>query len=112
MRVQPVGLLDIDSDSRAGLAQLQAALTHGHPTALAAADLTAFAIASLLEGASPARLPETLRSYAESQRAVYQTKWLGDLWKRSAPSPEAYISHGLGRMFGRSRPARSGFRET
>jgi ADP-ribosylglycohydrolase len=36
MRVVPVGLLvKTDAPTRAGIAQLQAALTHGHPTALA-----------------------------------------------------------------------------
>src|SRR5436190_5566343 len=48
MRVAPVGLLDIQGDflapsSRSALAQFQSAMTHGHPTALAASDLTAFA---------------------------------------------------------------------
>ncbi|MDI5939529.1 ADP-ribosylglycohydrolase family protein, partial [Micromonospora sp. DH15] len=36
MRVTPVGLLAVDLDTLAGLAQLQAGLTHGHPTGLAA----------------------------------------------------------------------------
>lgn len=42
MRVAPVGLLpDTAPETRAALAQFQAALTHGHPAALAASDLTA-----------------------------------------------------------------------
>ena len=41
MRVAPVGLLAVDGATQAALAQFQAALTHGHPTALAASDLTA-----------------------------------------------------------------------
>jgi ADP-ribosylglycohydrolase len=44
MRVTPVGLVDCDADTLAGVAQLQAALTHGHPTALAASELTAFTV--------------------------------------------------------------------
>jgi ADP-ribosylglycohydrolase len=39
MRVTPVGLLDVDLDTLAGLAQLQAGLTHGHPTGLAASEI-------------------------------------------------------------------------
>src|SRR5512145_3359549 len=38
MRVMPVGLLNVDAATRASIAQLQAAITHGHPTALAASD--------------------------------------------------------------------------
>jgi ADP-ribosylglycohydrolase len=42
MRVTPVGLIpDLPLDVLAGAAQLQAAITHGHPTALAASELTA-----------------------------------------------------------------------
>ena len=45
MRVAPVGLMPGLTDAtRAGAAQFQAALTHGHATALAASDLTAFAV--------------------------------------------------------------------
>ena len=45
MRVAPVGLVPgLSETQRAGAAQLQAALTHGHPTALAASDLTARAV--------------------------------------------------------------------
>ncbi|MET7443201.1 ADP-ribosylglycohydrolase family protein, partial [Streptomyces sp. NPDC005568] len=41
MRVAPLGLIrGLSDEQRAGAAQLQAALTHGHPTALAASDLT------------------------------------------------------------------------
>ncbi len=52
MRVAPVGLLPLGQsgityETRAAIAQFQAALTHGHPTGLAAADLTAAAIADL-----------------------------------------------------------------
>lgn len=41
MRVAPIGLIrDLDARQLSGAAQLQSALTHGHPTALAASDLT------------------------------------------------------------------------
>src|SRR5690348_126588 len=55
MRVAPVGLLPggkqgMPESTRAAIAQFQAAMTHGHPTALAAADLTAQAIAALVAG--------------------------------------------------------------
>ena len=42
MRVTPIGLVPmLSSSTRAGAAQLQAAITHGHPTGLAASELTA-----------------------------------------------------------------------
>jgi ADP-ribosylglycohydrolase len=55
MRVTPVGLVPaLADDDRAGAAQLQAALTHGHPTALAASERTAFAGAAYGMSAWPA----------------------------------------------------------
>ena len=53
MRVAPVGLLDgagHNERERAAIAQFQSALTHAPPTALAASDLTAYAIAQLVAG--------------------------------------------------------------
>ena len=100
MRVQPVGLLDIDSVTRSALAQFQAALTHAHPTALAASDLTAFAIARLLAGETPAQLPAVLRDYAESQRTTYHEEWLGNLWERAGESPESFIGRGWDECLG------------
>ncbi len=96
MRVAPVGILaGITEDTRAALAQFQAALTHGHPTALAASDLTARAIADLMIGAAPATLPARLREYALSQRTIYHTDWLAGLWQVAGDtSPGAFIARG------------------
>ncbi|KND43715.1 MULTISPECIES: ADP-ribosylglycohydrolase family protein [Streptomyces] len=96
MRVAPLGLIGpLSDEQRAGAAQLQAALTHGHPTALAASDLTAHAIRLLSQGADPMGLVGRLRSYAYENRAHYHARWLGDLWTYSQdPSPEHYISRG------------------
>ncbi|MCK7623229.1 ADP-ribosylglycohydrolase family protein [Streptomyces sp. RS10V-4] len=96
MRVAPLGLVPgLTPGQRAGAAQFQAALTHGHPTALAASDLTAYAVRALADGEPPAGLPGLLRAYARTQRATYHEDWLGDLWRRSpAPSPAAFIARG------------------
>lgn len=96
MRVAPVGLVPgLDDEQRAGAAQLQAALTHGHPTALAASDLTARAVHLLAQGAEPLGLVGRLRSYAYENRTRYDHRWLGDLWTLSDdPSPEAFIARG------------------
>ncbi|SCG57227.1 ADP-ribosylglycohydrolase family protein [Micromonospora halophytica] len=95
MRVTPVGLLDVDLDTLAGLAQLQAGLTHGHPTGLAASELTAYAVRLLRDGAGLAELPALLTARAREQRRVYRGDWLGDLWQRpGVDSPAEFIARG------------------
>ncbi|MFH8801800.1 ADP-ribosylglycohydrolase family protein [Streptomyces sp. NPDC017936] len=96
MRVAPLGLAPgLSDEQRAGAAQLQAALTHGHPTALAASDLTAHAVRLLAQGAEPAALVGLLRSYALDNRGRYHERWLGDLWTRSQdPGPEHFSARG------------------
>ncbi|MCX5118386.1 ADP-ribosylglycohydrolase family protein [Micromonospora sp. NBC_00362] len=95
MRVTPVGLLDVDLDTLAGLAQLQAGLTHGHPTGLAASELTAYAVFVLRAGVSLPDLPAVLTERALSQRLVYSERWLGDLWQHAGSgSPQEFIARG------------------
>ena len=96
MRVMPVGVLPVQPETRAAIAQLQAALTHGHPTGLAAADLTAFIIADLADGGVADGLLARATVYALAQREVYYEAWLGDLWRRAAitSSAEAFIARG------------------
>lgn len=96
MRVAPVGLVrGLSDEQRAGAAQLQAALTHGHPTALAASDLTAHAVRLLVQGAEPTGLVGQLRSYAYENRSRYHERWLGDLWTYSQdPTPGHFIARG------------------
>ncbi|MEU8138870.1 ADP-ribosylglycohydrolase family protein [Streptodolium elevatio] len=97
MRVSPVALVDgIGEAERCGAAQLQAAMTHGHPTALAASDLTAAAVHALRAGVAPKDLPAYLRAHAEAQRSVYHGDWLGDeLWRGPfGTTPEAFVERG------------------
>ncbi|MEE1740972.1 ADP-ribosylglycohydrolase family protein [Streptomyces sp. BE147] len=96
MRVAPIGLVPgLSEEQRAGAAQLQAALTHGHPTALAASDLMARAVFLLAQGAEPLGLVGQLRSYAYENSGRYPQRWLGDLWRYAGDSsPEAYIRRG------------------
>ncbi|MFJ2114968.1 MULTISPECIES: ADP-ribosylglycohydrolase family protein [unclassified Streptomyces] len=96
MRVAPIGLVPgLSDEQRAGAAQLQAALTHGHPTALAASDLTARAVYLLAHGGEPQALVGQLRSYAYENREHYYRRWLGDLWTYSGhATPEAFIAQG------------------
>ncbi|MFI8070998.1 ADP-ribosylglycohydrolase family protein [Streptomyces sp. NPDC086033] len=96
MRVAPVGLVPgLSDEQRAGAAQLQSALTHGHPTALAASDLTARAVRLLTQGAEPGELVGLLRSYAVVNRGQYHERWLGDLWTRSQDAtPGQFMARG------------------
>ncbi|MFL9682278.1 ADP-ribosylglycohydrolase family protein [Streptomyces sp. KL110A] len=91
MRVAPLGLLRHYGELAAGAAQLQAALTHGHPTGLAASDLTARAVWLLAQGVDPAGLVGQLRSYAYENRDRYHERWLGDLWTRSQDSDAGHF---------------------
>ncbi|MDN3293455.1 ADP-ribosylglycohydrolase family protein [Streptomyces ficellus] len=96
MRVAPIGLVPgLSQEQRAGAAQLQAALTHGHPTALAASDLTARAVYLLSQGAEPLGLVGQLRSYAYDNRTRYHATWLGDLWTYAGDAtPQQFIRRG------------------
>ncbi|WP_255955766.1 ADP-ribosylglycohydrolase family protein, partial [Streptomyces odontomachi] len=99
MRVAPLGLIPgLDEEQRAGAAQLQAALTHGHPTALAASDLTAHAVWLLAQGTEPTGLVGRLRSYAMDHRTRYHERWLGELWTHGTygmdGGPQEFIARG------------------
>ncbi|MET9493552.1 ADP-ribosylglycohydrolase family protein [Streptomyces sp. NPDC006552] len=96
MRVTPVALVPgLSPEQRAGIAQLQAALTHGHPTALAASDLTAHATWLLAHGCALGDLLPRLRAYAQESRHTYHAEWLGDLAaKAGAPDARAFIALG------------------
>ncbi|WKE72467.1 ADP-ribosylglycohydrolase family protein [Streptomyces sp. WP-1] len=96
MRVAPIGLAPgLSEEQRAGAAQLQSGLTHGHPTALAASDLTARAVHLLARGTEPGALVGELRHYALANRTRYDETWLGDLWTRSEdPTPEHFAARG------------------
>ncbi|WP_240802914.1 ADP-ribosylglycohydrolase family protein [Streptomyces sp. A1499] len=84
VRAAVVGLTPyLSADQRSGIAQLQAALTHGHPTALAASDLAAHAVHLLRHRCSPADLLPELRAHAEASRHTYRADWLGDLATRA-----------------------------
>lgn len=100
MRVTPIALLpdslpDMSPTLRSALAQFQAAITHGHPTALAASDLTAFATKYLLDGGGLDSILPALREHAATGRRRYHHEWLGALWQRPGMlSPEEFIERG------------------
>lgn len=93
MRVAPAAVLG--DDLRAPVAQFQSALTHGHPTALAAADVTAEAMHQLSNGTPVDDLLDSLQDYAAAQREIYHTQWLDDLWQGPlVDTPEEFIRRG------------------
>jgi ADP-ribosylglycohydrolase len=96
MRVAPVGLVPgYDLDALAGVAQLQAGLTHGHATALAASELTAYAVRILRDGAGLKEVSGLLRERCHEQRTTYRQEWLGPLWQRpGVDTPSQFISRG------------------
>jgi ADP-ribosylglycohydrolase len=96
MRVAPLGLIpSLSPEQRSGAAQLQSGLTHGHPTALAASDLTAHTVWLLTQGTAPNKLLPLLRAYARESRAVYRADWLGDLSEHAHdPDPVSFIARG------------------
>lgn len=98
MRVHPIGLAAwLPEDLVAPVAQLQSALTHGHPTALAASDLTAHAVRVLNQGLPVRDLVGVLIDYAESQRRVYHGDWLEGLWRLQGyrrSTPKRFIERG------------------
>jgi len=82
MRVAPVGLASsLSVDQRGGIAQLQAAMTHGHPTALAAADVTQEAVWLLNHGVHLDSLLFELVNYCQERLGRYHEEWLGPVWR-------------------------------
>ncbi|MGF1426330.1 ADP-ribosylglycohydrolase family protein [Kitasatospora sp. LaBMicrA B282] len=102
MRVAPLGLVrGLTEQQLTGAAQLQAALTHGHPTALAASELTAWTVRLLTEGVRPAELPALLRAHALANRTRYRADWLGDLADRAHDhSVEEFAARGWDECLG------------
>lgn len=95
MRVLPVGLSGFPEERIAQIAQFQSALTHAHPTALAASELTAVTVHKLLNGTTPLHLLNELTAYAEAQRTVYHAEYLQHIWDRPPfRSPEEFIELG------------------
>lgn len=88
MRTAPTAFL-ADFNTAVGASQLQAAMTHGHPTALAATEMTALAIrwAAAADHIQelPSRLGEHIDQKIESGD-VYNQAWLGKFAYRHWPA--------------------------
>lgn len=99
MRCGWLGTLELPIDTICGIAQVQAAITHGHPTAIVAAELTAVAAWYLSRGAGIYRTLEYLWTYVMTNRTVYREEWLGNMWRDGqAPNPQRWIARGWDEM--------------
>ncbi len=93
MRVAPVAFLA--DEHRCGAAQLQSALTHRHPTALAAADLTAHAVWMAGAQVAPADFLNGLSTHIDEHRGTYEHAWVPDVWHRvGVTTPEEFMERG------------------
>ncbi len=77
--------------------KLQAAITHAHPTALVASELTAIAVYKLAtEDWSPETLLKELKRHCRNNGGYYDQRYLGDLWEFSnAESRYTYLERGV-----------------
>ena len=96
MRVTPIGLLkfkgqNFTNEKIAKIAQFQSAITHAHPTALVASELTAITIIKIIEGVKPMRLIDELLKYANNQKGKYYEDWLSNIWERPGMSNEIHF---------------------
>lgn len=87
MRVTPLGILKfknekITNTDIAKWSQFQSAITHAHPTALVASELTSIAITKVIEGVEPQNLVDALLEYSYSQKDIYHEDILKDVWER------------------------------
>ena len=87
MRVTPIGLLKFKGQGFtngkiAQIAQFQSVVTHAHPTALIASELTAITIIKIIEGVEPINLVDELLEYADNQKGKYYEDWLTNTWER------------------------------
>lgn len=81
MRVVPAALVN-NIDTALGISQLQAAMTHAHPLALVATELTALAVRRAAEGMELTRLPYMLLEWSRQGGGGYRREWLSNLDSR------------------------------
>jgi len=95
MRVAPIGLYCAsDLPKLRSISRSSALVTHAHPTALVAAEVTALCVAWAAQGISPLDYRERIRSLRQSSVAAWDSA-LGDIWKRSGfAGAEDYLIEG------------------
>ena len=100
MRVLPLALLkfkksDITETQIQKWSQLQSAITHGHPTALTASELTVITTIKIINGVVPSDLIGELIEHCQNQKNKYYQDVLGDIWERPGVlNPNDFINRG------------------
>lgn len=95
MRVAPIAFLP--TNLLPNVAQLSAAMTHGHPLSLAATELTAWVIRWAAEGVNPLDLVDMALGRIKAvldKDAAYNGEWLTELHRRWSGSPEINMQIG------------------
>jgi ADP-ribosylglycohydrolase len=84
MRVAPIGLYYWSDLSKLRLvARSSALVTHAHPTALVAAEITAMCVAWAAQGIPPLEYLDRIRNLRQSSAQVWNVA-LGDVWRRAS----------------------------
>ena len=101
MRVAPIGLYYWNSPEKLRLvARCSALITHAHPAALIAAEVTAFCVAWAVQGMPPADYLDRIRSLRNSSVEAWDEP-LGGSWKRGQfASPQHYLNAGWNQVAG------------
>lgn len=94
MRVAPAAFVR-NVPTALGIAQLQAAMTHGHPVALVATELTALAVRWAAMDMPLTSLTDRLLAHTVTQAKVdsYRSDWLGRLSRRWPASAQASMNY-------------------
>ncbi len=95
MRVAPIGLFHSKEPQQLRqVARASALVTHGHPTALIAAEATAFCISWAMEGIQPTEYLERITAMRSDSVSAWEDS-LGDIWNRAQfVSPQDYLEEG------------------
>jgi len=95
MRVAPIGLYFSHQPQRLrSFARASALATHAHPTALIAAEVTAFCVSWAFQGLPPSEYLDRIAILERSSLDNWDDS-LGDVWKRAEfPDPEDYLKEG------------------
>jgi ADP-ribosylglycohydrolase len=95
MRVAPVGLYFFDRPSQLRLfSRASALVTHAHPTALVAAEVTAFCVSWAVQGVLPAEYLDRIAVLERSSLDSWEPRF-GNIWERAQfNSPTEYLKEG------------------
>jgi len=99
IRVAPVGLYFFDQPSRLRLfSRASALVTHAHPTALVAAEVTAFCVSWAVQGVLPTEYLDRIAVLEKSSLDSWEPRF-GEIWERAQfNSPIEYLREGWNQL--------------